>query len=64
MTKIEADRGVCSGYANCVMSAEAYFELDPDGTVRVLRDEVGAEDEADVAEAVESCPVAALRLVG
>ena len=63
MTKIEADRDTCSGYANCVMTAEDYFELDPDGTVMVVKDEIGAGDEATVAEAVDSCPVSALRLL-
>lgn len=64
MAKIEADRDTCAGYANCVMAAEDYFALDPDGTVRVTQSDVDAGDEENVAEAVESCPVAALRLVG
>ena len=62
MATVDADREVCAGYANCVMTAEEYFELDDDGAVRILRHEVAAADEDDVSEAVASCPVSALRM--
>ncbi|MDQ0382791.1 ferredoxin [Amycolatopsis thermophila] len=64
MAAIRADRALCAGYANCVMTAETYFELDDDGHVEVRRDEVPEEDRELVAEAVEACPVAALRIEG
>ena len=62
MATIEADGDVCAGYANCVMTAEKYFELDDDGTVHVLRADVEAADEDTVADAVAACTVSALRL--
>jgi ferredoxin len=62
MATIDADRDTCAGYANCVMTAEDYFELDDDGTVGVIRADVAPQDEARVSEAVAGCPVSALRL--
>jgi len=59
---IGTDREKCAGYANCVMTAESYFELDDDGVVRAIQSVVAAEDQGVVAEAVESCPVSALTL--
>ncbi len=60
---IEVDRDACQGYANCVMGASEYFDLDDDGKVILLNAEVPPELESDVAAAVRSCPVSALRLV-
>jgi 3-phenylpropionate/trans-cinnamate dioxygenase ferredoxin reductase subunit len=44
------------------MDAPAYFDLDDDGKVVVLRSDVAEDDRADVEAAVEECPMAALRL--
>lgn len=52
----------CQGFANCVMAAPDYFDLDDDSVVVLLRDRADAADEAEVAEAVRSCPVEALQL--
>lgn len=61
-TRVKADRSLCDGFAHCVMDAPAYFDLDDDGKVVVLRSDVAEADRADVEAAVEECPMAALRL--
>lgn len=60
MSVIKADLKACEGYANCVMAASDYFDLDDDGTVVVLKAEVPESDRARVTEAARSCPVSAL----
>lgn len=61
--KIKADVPSCEGYANCVVAAPEYFDLDDDsGLVVVLQEDVVPEKKAYVENAVRSCPVAALRL--
>lgn len=60
MPVVKADLQACQGYANCVVGATDYFDLDDDGIVVVLRTEVPQEDRARVLEAARSCPVSAL----
>lgn len=60
MPVVKADLQACQGYANCVVGATDYFDLDDDGIVVVLRAEVPQEDRARVIEAARSCPVSAL----
>jgi ferredoxin len=53
----------CIGAGNCVEVAPSYFDQDDlNGTVKVLKDEVGEGDEAMVAGAADICPVAAILL--
>lgn len=61
-TRVKADRQTCDGFAQCVMEAPKYFDLDDEGKVVVLRSDVAEADETDVEDAVESCPMAALWL--
>ena len=37
MPVVKADLGLCQGYANCIMAAGDYFDLDDDGVVILLR---------------------------
>ncbi|MEU3271080.1 ferredoxin [Saccharomonospora sp. NPDC006951] len=60
MAVVKADPGLCQGYANCVVAADDVFDIDDDGVVVVLRDEVDESEKDRVAEAARSCPVAAL----
>ena len=62
MVKIEADRDLCIGAGNCVLSAEAVFDQDDDGVVVLLTEEVPEDQEDRVREAVKLCPSGALRL--
>jgi ferredoxin len=60
MVTIVADLNVCQGYANCVVTAPDLFDLGEAGKVEVL-----VEQPADLSlarQAVEACPVGALRL--
>lgn len=62
MSFINADYEACQGYANCVMAAEDYFDLDDEGKVVLLQSNVSPPDESRVDEAARSCPVSALWL--
>lgn len=62
MIRIVADVGRCEGYANCVVAASDVYDIDDDGKVVLLRSTVDEIDRDRVAEAVRSCPVAAIRL--
>ncbi|MDG5484649.1 ferredoxin [Mycolicibacterium gadium] len=60
---IKAHHAVCQGYANCVVAAEDYFDIDDRGLVLVRKTEVPSADRTRVEEAARSCPVAALEVV-
>ncbi|GLY39287.1 hypothetical protein Amsp01_053110 [Amycolatopsis sp. NBRC 101858] len=60
--RIEADRGKCDGLGMCEAMAPDFFEVGDDGTVVVLDERPGEEHRTDVAAAVDSCPVLALKL--
>lgn len=60
--RIEADRGKCDGLGMCEAMAPDFFEVGDDGTVVVLEESPGEEHRTDVAAAVDSCPVLALKL--
>jgi ferredoxin len=61
--KIEANRELCKGHGQCELFAPAYFEIDDDALVVVLKDEVDPADEGAVRDAVAHCPEVALRLL-
>lgn len=60
MPVVKADLSACQGYANCVIGADDYFDLDDDGVVILLKTEVPEADRSRVTEAARSCPVSAL----
>lgn len=62
MLEVGADYAKCQGYANCITAAPDVFDVDDEGVVIVLRDEVGEDERDRVAESVRSCPMAALTL--
>ena len=61
--KLFVDTARCQGTALCVAVAPDVLAIQPDGTAAPVTDEVGEEFAADAAEAVDSCPMAALALV-
>lgn len=62
--KVVADLDVCIGAGVCVLTAPAVFDQSgEDGRVKVLVDEVPADEERVVREAVDLCPSAALSIV-
>jgi 3-phenylpropionate/trans-cinnamate dioxygenase ferredoxin reductase subunit len=60
--RLQADFENCKGFANCVVAADDYLDLDDDGVVVVLQPQVPRHDQSRVEEAVRSCPISALRL--
>jgi len=62
MVVIRADLMVCEGHANCSSLAPDYFGSDDDGHVVIMRDTPAEEDLDLIQDAVDSCPMTALRL--
>ncbi|MGO1768447.1 MAG: ferredoxin [Microbacterium sp.] len=63
MTVVKADFSLCQGYANCVVGASDYFDIDDDGVVVLLQTNVPESERQRVLEAARSCPVSALKVV-
>ena len=61
--KIVADLEKCEGLGMCEAMAVDYFEVQPEGLVKILDEQPAPDDVEDVRAAVESCPVMALKLV-
>jgi ferredoxin len=62
MSRLRVDRDLCEGYANCVFQAPDIFDLGEDNIVVLQAADIGETDHERIAEAVASCPVAALSL--
>ncbi|KRF17048.1 hypothetical protein ASG90_06865 [Nocardioides sp. Soil797] len=60
--KVIHSQGTCGGVEACIELAPDYFHIDEDGMTQVSRPDVADEDVERVAEAVNECPTAALRL--
>jgi ferredoxin len=63
MAWVSVDRELCEGYGNCVFEAEDVFEIGDDNIVTVLKVEVEDADRSRIETAVDTCPVAALKIV-
>jgi ferredoxin len=61
--RVAIDQEKCQGHARCAILAASVFDVDDLGKGFVLVDEVPAADEADVNEAVFSCPEGAISIV-
>ena len=62
MPVLKADFGACEGYANCVDAAPDTYDIDDDGVVVLLREEITEEERPRIEEAARSCPVNALTI--
>ncbi|MEU7812246.1 ferredoxin [Pseudonocardia sp. NPDC049154] len=60
--KIVVDRSLCTALGVCESLAPDHFEIDDDGELVVLRENVSPEDRDAVEAAVSGCPTAALKL--
>jgi ferredoxin len=61
--KVQVDSERCQGHTLCAMIAPDSFELsDIDGHSSPVREDVPADQEAQVAEAVSSCPERAISI--
>jgi ferredoxin len=64
VVKVTVERDVCIGAGMCVLTAPAVFDQDPEEAVVVLLDESPPETELPaVAQAVDRCPAAVIRLL-
>ena len=63
MKKVKVDESKCIGCGACASTAPDYFEFDSHGLSKV-KQEVVAEDDKTVTDAMESCPVAAISVCG
>ncbi|WP_235742304.1 ferredoxin [Mycolicibacterium phocaicum] len=61
--KIDVNTLRCAGIGICESIAPDVFEVDDNGSMNVIGDEVSPEDLADIQRAIDSCPTAALRLI-
>lgn len=62
MPRLTADVEACQGYGNCITGASDVYDIDDDGKVVLLVQEIPEADRARVQEAAHSCPVNALSL--
>lgn len=60
--RIEVDRGLCIGSADCVDTAPDVFELDDEEKARVIDPDGAPVDE--IVEAAGNCPVTAIFVFG
>ncbi|HEX5255855.1 MAG TPA: ferredoxin [Mycobacterium sp.] len=60
--KVVADRDICIGAGMCVMTTDAVFDQDDEGIVVVLTEQIPADDEMRVRNAVDLCPSGALSI--
>ncbi|CAM5310886.1 ferredoxin [Streptomyces aurantiogriseus] len=60
--RIVVDRDRCTGIGICESIADDYFEVDDDGTLELVRDQVPHGDLERLREAVRGCPARALTL--
>lgn len=64
MKRIEIDRAKCIGAGLCFSTAPERFDLDDDGKVTLPNgDQVTADVDGPVADAVAVCPVGAITIV-
>ena len=63
MIKVLVDMNLCQSHGECVFAAPDVFELGDDDVLR-WEEEVDESQRAEVEEAVNVCPMAAIRLEG
>jgi ferredoxin len=63
MSRVEIDRGLCSGHARCHATAPDVYDLDDLGYVEVADAEVSVERSEEAQRGAAACPERALRVV-
>lgn len=58
---IKIDKNACIGCGSCCATCPSIFELDNDGLAKVKAEIVSEEEKKSVQEAVENCPVEAIK---
>lgn len=60
--KVIVDHAKCTGLGICESVAEDVFEVQDDGSLKLLAEEISPLRRAEIEEAVNSCPTEALRI--
>jgi ferredoxin len=63
LIKVIVDMNLCQSHGNCVLAAPEVFELGDDDVLR-WQEEVDDAKRAELEEAVNVCPMTAIRLEG
>ncbi len=61
--RVEVDRSLCRGYANCLEVAPDVFELGDDDIAFVVAPDYPEDRRADLERAAQRCPAKAIALV-
>ncbi|MBF6149536.1 ferredoxin [Nocardia niigatensis] len=61
--KVVVDRSKCTGLGICESLAPAFFEIDDNGELVQLKEDITDDELAAVEEAVQGCPTEALRIL-
>jgi len=64
MIRVVVDRELCQDHGQCVFAAPQVFELDEEGKLVVLQEEVDESLRDVVEEAADVCPVQAITIEG
>ena len=56
MVKALVDRDSCRGYGNCLIAVPSVFDVDDDGLVVLLKDDVSEDELSAVERATYDCP--------
>jgi 3-phenylpropionate/trans-cinnamate dioxygenase ferredoxin reductase subunit len=62
MPILRADLGRCEGYANCVIAAPELLDIDDQGSVVLLQQEIPNSERSRAESAARTCPVSALTI--
>lgn len=60
--KVHVDFGKCTGLGICESLAPDFFEVNDDGDLVLLKEDVSAEEISAIEEAVAGCPTEALSI--
>lgn len=60
--RIVVDHKKCTGLGMCEAEAPGLFEVQEDGSLKLLKEYPTPEERAEAEAAVESCPTEALRI--
>lgn len=61
--KVAVDYGKCTGLGICESLAPEFFEVNDDGDLELLKEDIEPDEMQSVEEAVAGCPTEALRIV-
>jgi ferredoxin len=61
--KVTVDRDKCTALGICESLAPDFFEVDDDGELMILREDVSDDQKSLLLQAVAGCPTAALTLI-